>query len=69
MEKSFTKDSVRWFTCKRCGLRNYEPLKLWKKKPQSMKNVCVLCDPSIIKEKKSMKAKEYFGRFGNNGRR
>lgn len=43
MEKSFTKDGARWFTCRRCGLRNYEPLKLWKKKPQSMKNVCALC--------------------------
>ena len=43
MEKSFTKDGARWFTCRRCGVRNYESLNLWKKKPQSMKNVCALC--------------------------
>ena len=43
MEKNFTKDGIRWFTCKRCGLRKHEPLTLWKKKKQPMKNICALC--------------------------
>ena len=43
MEKSFTKDGVRWFTCRRCGLRNCENIYRWKNKPQSMKNICTLC--------------------------
>lgn len=34
MEKSFTKDGARWFTCRRCGLRNCENIYRWKKKPQ-----------------------------------
>ena len=43
MEKSFTKDGARWFTCRRCGLRNCENIHRWKKKPQPMKNICTLC--------------------------
>ena len=43
MEKSFTKDGARWFTCRRCGLRNCENIYRWKKKPQPMKNICTLC--------------------------
>ena len=40
MEKNFTKDGLRWFTCRRCGLRNCENIYRWKKKPQPMKNIC-----------------------------
>lgn len=43
MEKSFTKDGARWFTCRRCGLRNCENIYRWKKKLQPMKNICTLC--------------------------
>lgn len=41
--KGETKDGVRYFTCKRCGLRNAEPVKSWRKKPQKDKNICLLC--------------------------
>lgn len=41
--KPETKDGVRYFTCKRCGLRNAEPLDHWRKKPQKYKNICHLC--------------------------
>lgn len=43
MEKNFTKDGLRWFTCRRCGLRNCENIYRWKKNPQPMKNICTLC--------------------------
>ena len=41
--KGETKDGVRYFTCKLCGLRNAEPVKSWRKKPQVQKNICLLC--------------------------
>lgn len=42
-EKGETRDGVRYFTCKQCGLRNAEPVRSWRKKPQKDKNVCLLC--------------------------
>lgn len=47
MEKSFTKDGARWFTCRRCGLRNCENIYRWKKKPQPMKTSA----PSALKKR------------------
>ncbi len=41
--KPETKDGVRYFTCKRCGQRNAEPVRSWRKKPQQYKNICQLC--------------------------
>lgn len=41
--KGETKDGVRYFTCKLCGLRNAEPVQSWRRKPQRMKNICQLC--------------------------
>lgn len=38
-----TREGVRCFTCKLCGLRNAEPVNSWRKKPQKDKNVCQLC--------------------------
>lgn len=67
-EKSVTRDGVRYFTCKRCGNRNAEGLKQWRKKQQKSKNICLLC---LEKEKSArLDARErggygpYFGQWG-----
>ena len=38
-----TVDGVRIFKCKRCGNETHENVYRWRKKPQSMKNVCEKC--------------------------
>lgn len=42
-EKPYTECGVRYFICKSCGLKNAEPIRMWREKKQSDKNICLLC--------------------------
>lgn len=57
--KAETKDGVRYFTCKRCGLRNAEPVKFWRKKPQKDKNICLLCLDKRATAKQTARERAY----------
>lgn len=41
--KSKTENGVRYFTCKRCGKQIEMPVEEWKKRKQSVKNICKEC--------------------------